>query len=363
MNEMTGFSPDTISGDYYYDPEIFEKEKERIFYRTWQYVGHVSMLPEPSTYIVRDIADESVVILKDKDGNLGAFYNVCQHRAHRLLEGEGKLRRLITCPYHSWAYNLDGSLQNAPGTDEIDDFDVSTICLKKVRWETFCGFIFVNLDDDAVPLAELTKGLEEEVRSFSPSPETLMVSNRYQIDLAANWKNSIENFSECYHCPGKHPSLSQSALDMETYRIECNDNFYVHRSRDKGEEVGYEINSEGASRPNEFRSILIWPNTVIEVYPGGNLTIFHHIPVGPEKTIHGLEWYFSSSQPTEEEQAVVDFVHEVRLEDVPLCESVQKGLHSRGYGKGRLVIDAGRTYVSGHSVHEFQKKVISALAD
>ena len=361
MNEISGFAPDTITGDYYYDPAIFEREKERIFFRTWQYVGHVSMLPEPSSYIVREIADESVTILRGEDGNLRAFYNVCQHRAHRLLEGEGKLRRFITCPYHTWSYDHDGQLNSAPGTQEIEDFDKSTICLTSVRQEILCGFIFINLDNDAPALSELTQGLEEEIRSFSSSPEDLKVSNRYQIDLAANWKNSIENFCECYHCPNKHPTLAKNALDMETYKIECNEHFHVHRSRDKGEQVGYEVDTEASMRPNEFRSFYIWPNTVFEVYPGGNLTVFHHDPLGPEETVHRIEWYFGSAELTDEERAVVDFVHEVRLEDVPLCESVQRGLHSRGYHKGRLVVDPGKTYISEHAVYDFQRKVIAAL--
>jgi len=361
MDQISGFSPKTITGDYYYDPETFEREKERIFYCTWQYVGHVSMLPAPSTYIVREIADESVIILRDRDGDLHAFYNVCQHRAHRLLEGDGELRKIITCPYHAWSYNHDGNLQNAPGTDGIEDFDKSTICLTSVRLETLCGFLFVNLNNNATPLSELAPGLEGEMRSFSSSPEDLKVSNCYDVEIAANWKNSVENYCECYHCPGKHPTLSQNALDLKSYEIECKDYYHVHRSRDKGKQVGYEVDTDTALKPNEFRSFFIWPNTVFEVYPGGNLTLFQHIPVSPEMTLQRIEWFFSSSEPTKEEQAVVDFVHVVRLEDIPLCENVQKGLRSRGYGKGRLVVDAGRTYISEHAVYDFQRKVVAAL--
>ena len=103
--------PATLPGKYYYSPEIYEQEKDRIFYCTWQYVGHISMLSEPSSYLVREIADQSVIVLRDTDGELRAFYNVCQHRAHRLLEGNGSLGRLITCPYHAWCYDQKGQLQ------------------------------------------------------------------------------------------------------------------------------------------------------------------------------------------------------------------------------------------------------------
>ncbi len=321
------------------------------------------MLGDGLRYLVREIGDESIIVLKTEQGDLRAFYNVCQHRAHRLLEGEGPLRRLITCPYHTWSYDHEGQLRSAKGTQDIGDFDISEICLKPVRLETFGGFLFVNLDANAKSLADLTPGLEDEFLEFSPNSNDLVVAKRYSIPLKANWKNSVENFSECYHCPNQHQTLVRNALDLATYKIECKEFFHVHRSRDRGEHMGYQIDPDAAPRPNEFRSFFIWPNTVFEVFPGGNLTVFHHAPAGPEETIQGVEWYFSNAELSEDEQAVVDFVHSVRMEDVPLCESVQKGLHSRGYGQGRLVLSPGQTDVSEHAVYDFQQKVMSALGN
>ena len=363
MEQSTGSTPKTLPGSFYFDPGQYDREKERIFYRSWQYVGHVSMLDEPSTYLVREIADESIIVIRSHDDEFRAFYNVCQHRAHRLLEGEGQLRPGITCPYHNWTYNHCGALLGARGTKDIVGFDKSLINLKSVRLEQLCGFLFINMDEKAQTLADQMPGLEDELREFSPAPENLIVSNRYDLHLNANWKNSIENFSECYHCPNKHPTLTQNALDLQTYKIECKENYHVHRSRDKGDAVGYHVDTESAARPNEFRSFYIWPNTVFEVFPGGNLTVFHHAPAGPEKTIQGNEWYFSNTNALAENQAVVDFVHSVRLEDIPLCESVQKGLHSQGYGQGQLVVDPELTSVSEHAVHHFQRKVAIATGD
>ncbi|NQV45225.1 MAG: Rieske (2Fe-2S) protein, partial [Rhodospirillales bacterium] len=95
----------TLPGYYYYDPDIYARELPAIFYRSWLYGGHVSMLAEPGDYMVRDIGDQSVIILCDRDGALQGYHNVCQHRAHRLLEGEGRVRTLISCPYHAWSYD------------------------------------------------------------------------------------------------------------------------------------------------------------------------------------------------------------------------------------------------------------------
>ena len=111
----------------------------------------------------------------------------------------------------------------------------------------------------------------------------------------------------------------------------------------------------------EFGSWLLWPNFVLEVYPGGYLNVFHHLPAGPEKTLQLVEWYFPTAEPTPEQKEVVEFVDVVRDEDIPLCESVQKGLHSLGYSQGRFIANEKREYFSEHAVHDFQRKVVEAL--
>ena len=136
---------------YYTDPEIFEREKEAIFFKTWQFVGHVEDLPEPGCYITTKIFDQNVVIIRGKDGHLRAFYNVCSHRAHELLEGSGKEAK-ISCPYHGWTYELDGGLFSARGSEKVKGFEPSEFCLKTVRLEVFLNLIFVNLDPDAPSL-------------------------------------------------------------------------------------------------------------------------------------------------------------------------------------------------------------------
>ena len=148
---------------------------------------------------------------------------------------------------------------------------------------------------------------------------------------------------------------------MKSYRITVHDNYHSHRSKDKGKQQGYAVSGDKAGSPNEFGGWLIWPNVSLEVFPGGNLNIFHHIPVSPEETLQVVEWYFPEDPPTTDEQAVIDFMTVVREEDIPICESVQKGLHSRGYTQGRFVINDKNTYLNEHVVHHFQSKVIKAI--
>jgi choline monooxygenase len=320
------------------------------------------MLGAPGSYITRAILDQNVLILRDRDGEIRAFFNVCQHRAHQLLKGEGQLAAAaITCPYHAWTYDLTGRLRNARGAEQVVDFDIQSFRLSPVRLAQFLGFLFVNLDSAAAPFEEVAGELAAEVEGFSPRAASLHCAYRSEYALAANWKNSVENYSECFHCPISHRGLVEAALDYPTYRITVHPHHHSHRSRDKGDAQGYASHNAAAANTKEFGSWLLWPNWCLEVYPGGNLTVFHHVPLGPEQTVQRVEWYFPQPTPTAEDQQVIDFVHGVRLEDIPICESVQQGLHSLGYRQGRFVVDPERSEISEHAVHDFQAKLLDAL--
>ncbi len=353
----------TLPGHYYYDPEIYAREMSAIFYHSWLYAGHVSKLIQPGDYMVRDIGDQSVLIMRDRDGTLRGYHNVCQHRAHRLLEGEGRVKNLISCPYHAWAYDFSGELVRIPGEEDITGIDKSGICLSPVRIEQFLGFVFFNLDSDAAPLSDSLEGMDAEFRSFCAQPEALHRGYTKTYEVKGNWKNVIENYSECYHCPPAHPTLAQNALDMTDYRIEVRQNYHHHNSGNRGEMQGYDFNPGSSPRADEFAGWYVYPGVSFEFYPGGKLTVFHNVPDGPERTLQNIEWYFEGEAPTDEEQAVIDFVDVVRREDFPLVENVQKGLHSHGYKQGRFVVDAARSYISEHAVHDLQLKVLRALGE
>ncbi len=144
-----------LAARYYTDQAIFEAEKERIFFRTWQFACHASKLRKPGDYTVFELFDQSLLLLCGADEEIRAFYNVCQHRAHELLSGEGNVRNIV-CPYHALTYGIDGRLKRARNSAKVVDFDVSAICLSQVRVENFCGFLFVNLDPDAAPMCPIS---------------------------------------------------------------------------------------------------------------------------------------------------------------------------------------------------------------
>ena len=150
-----------LEARYYTDPAIYAIEMAGLLSRTWQFAGHASQIESPGDYFTFQIAGESLFAIRGHDGVVRTFYNVCQHRAHEMVQGRGSCK-VIVCPYHAWAYELTGPLRAGPNIKAVPGFDRSEICLTEVRTEVFCGFIFVNLDDDAASMEAWYPGVETD---------------------------------------------------------------------------------------------------------------------------------------------------------------------------------------------------------
>ncbi len=149
----------------YIDPRIVPLEKCAIFDKTWQFAAHIEKLRAPGQYITIDVCGQSIVVLRDSKNVLRAFFNVCKHRGHELLRGEG-LKKLIVCPYHAWSYTLEGKLKTARLAEDVENLNPDEICLTEVRVEEFCSLVFVNLDPSALSGSDNTR---ENYRSLSSS--------------------------------------------------------------------------------------------------------------------------------------------------------------------------------------------------
>jgi phenylpropionate dioxygenase-like ring-hydroxylating dioxygenase large terminal subunit len=158
----------SLRAEAYTDPKWAQIDLQAIFRRTWQWVCHVEKLSEPGNYVTTYIADMPVVVVRDRSGELRAFYNVCKHRAHELLSGAGRTRSIV-CPYHAWSYDLTGTLVGARRADRMDTFDKGAICLDGIQVEEFCGFVYVNLDPTARALAEQAPDLAAEIPGGRPT--------------------------------------------------------------------------------------------------------------------------------------------------------------------------------------------------
>ena len=351
----------TIPARFYRDPEIYELEKEAIFYKNWWFAGHKSQLSEPGAFLTTTIHEQSVVITRGRDGDLRAFYNVCQHRGHELAHGCGKASVLV-CPYHAWTYELDGSLRSARNTKDMAGFDKKNFALKPVRVEEFCGFVFVNLDEDAEPLRTQTAGLEEEIRSYCPQVDDFVFAHRHTYSVESNWKVLIDNFLECYHCHTAHKDFVD-LVDMESYRSKVSGIYSSHVSGAARTTESSAYTFEKGEIDFGYAGWFLWPNVTIWIYPGEpNISVLKIIPDGPEHTVEHLDWFLPEAEPSKQIKDAMDYMDEVlQPEDIGLCESVQRGLKSRGYNQGRFVIDEGLTELSEHAVHHFQKLVVDAL--
>lgn len=351
----------TLPARLYTDTSVFTQETAAIFYRNWWYAGHASQLAEPGNYLTLRILGQSILIGMDKHGKINAFYNVCQHRGHELLQGNGNTR-VITCPYHAWAYDFEGNLVSARNTESVAGFQHCDFALRPVRVECFCQMIFVNLDPEATPLSNLTGDLEQEIQTYCPSVNELTFAQRDEFELACNWKVAIDNFLECYHCDPAHKDLVD-LMDMSSYQTTTHRYYSSHIAKEARHTNSSAYQFETGDVDFGYAAWYLWPNLTIWAYPGdANLSVLQMLPVEPGLTVEYQDWYVAADGPSDQLKEAMRYQKEVlQPEDIGLCESVQRGLGSNGYNQGRLIVDAARSALSEHGVHHFHMLVAEAL--
>jgi Rieske 2Fe-2S family protein len=266
---------------YYTDPRVAELEQERIFNRTWQLVGHVTDLPTEGSRFVASLGRTEVVVVRSRSDEVLAHINTCRHRGTRLVSEPGESKAL-RCPYHGWTYHLDGELVGAPEGRTIPCLDKAKLSLFSARVEEFCGLIFVNLDNEAAPLAPQLEGLRPMLERYLGGEMEPFSKYRIHGDKAtdaqpSNWKVAVDNYLEGYHVPVAHPGLMR-LLDYKRYHVETDGIYAVYDApvRDKPSDnwaerlyQRYVRPMPGLAKEDErvFRYIAIYPNTVIDLYP------------------------------------------------------------------------------------------------
>lgn len=316
----------TLPSWLYTKPEVLEIEKREIFSKTWQYAGHISQFQKSGDFITTEVADRPIIITKGKDGEIRAFYNVCSHRASKLVEGEGN-KSILVCPYHAWSYHLDGSLNKAPNMNGVENFDPQDFCLKKVKLEVFESFIFVNLDPNAPSMSTQFPGLFDHVKKYN-----LENLNRIRVKetiCRSNWKIGIDNYLECDHCSIVHKALV-SKVDMNQYEYVMNDFYSYQATPLKGLNSDFALGQGG-------RYYWLYPNTWFSFDPGPpNLSIHQSIPIDHKTTKYVYTTFFMTEEITKEEEELMAIDYLVRKEDLDICETVQKGIETGAYSQGRF---------------------------
>ena len=351
----------SLDARFYTDPSIFALEQEGLLARTWQFACHSADVPSAGSYRCFEIAGESLFAIRDREGQIRVYYNVCQHRAHQLVQGSGRAPT-ITCPYHAWSYDFDGRLRSAPNLDAVEGVDREAICLTEVRAEIFLGFVFVNLDANAAPMEDWFPNVRAELEEWVPHWATLKPLEWVEIPERCNWKVSVENYSECYHCALNHPTFSTGVVKPQTYDIQPQGQCLRHTTECQNlDQMTYDIQS-GYDHYDQYSSWFLWPMFSFQVYPGNVLNTYHWRAVDAHHVVVWRGWYSVDGADDAAIRALARQDRETTVEeDIHLVESVQRGLGSRGYRPGPLVIDPKSGVNSEHPIMHLQRWMREAV--
>ena len=354
----------SLDARYYTDPEIFKQEQEGLLARTWQYAGHASQVQQAGDYFTFEIAGENLFCVCTRDNEIKAYYNVCQHRAHQLVKEQGNMT-IIVCPYHAWTYELTGEFRGGPNTKAVKGFDRSKICLSEVRLENFCGFLFANLDPHAKAMDEWFPKVRQELTAFVPHIEQLNPIEWVEVPERCNWKVSVENYSECYHCQLNHPTFANGIVKSSTYDIQPQGYCLRHTTECQNlDQMSYEIDKDANEFAGQYSSWFLWPLMSFQVYPGNVLNTYHWRATDHENVMLWRGWYSIDGADKDKLHKLAVQDRETTVEeDIHLVESVYRGLKSRGYKPGPLVLDPNGGVRSEHSIQALQQWMREAVDD
>lgn len=353
----------TLPREYYTSQEVFNIEKERIFDHSWICVSHISELAESNDYITRQILDENIIVVRGRDNVLRAFYNVCPHRGHELLEGSGKAKNVITCPYHAWTFKLDGSLALARNCDNVSNFDTEGSHLSPIKVEEYAGFVFINLDPNSGTVEDQLPGLAEKMYEACPVINDLKLAARFITNTPANWKVIVDNYMECYHCGPAHPGFADS-VQVDKYWHTMHGNWTLQYGFARSSEKSFKLDDSVVDA--SFHGFWAWPSTMFNVNPGSDfMTVIYEYPIDAENTLQHYEIFFLNEELTQKQKDLIEWYRTVfRPEDLNLVESVQRGLKSKGYrGQGRIMTDKQRSGISEHGIAYFHSLIAQVHQD
>jgi Rieske 2Fe-2S family protein len=338
----------TLPARFYLDPGIHQAEVETIFTRMWLCVGREEDVERPGDFLVRDVGNDSVLVVRDDRGVLRAFHNVCRHRGSRLVtEPAGRGLKNLLCPYHAWTYELDGSLRHAPHMEEARQFEAKRFGLNPVRIGAWDGFVFICLSATEPSLEEFLGAMTTRFAAYGMAG--LKRGRRITYTVDSNWKMLAENYSECYHCALIHPELNKVSHYLSGGSVDLvNDaavGGWMELRRDDYQTMS--ISGHTARPPfpgisdEDHRRIhyyIVYPNLLLSLHPDYVMT--HTVwPQGPGRSEIVNEFLFAADEvakPGFDPSDAVDFWDLTNRQDWRACELAQKGVQSAGYDRGRL---------------------------
>jgi choline monooxygenase len=329
----------TIPSGWYLDEEIYQAEQRRVFAQTWQCVGRTDQLGEAGSFLTADIGGEPILVVRGEDQQLRAFSNVCRHRAAKVVpEACGRVAKL-RCRYHGWTYDLAGKLRGVPEFDGVEGFARDANGLPGWHVATWGPLVFVHGGTSPRALLEFLDPVPSH-RSTQAIDRLHFVERRV-YDLACNWKVFVDNYLDGgYHVNTIHPSLS-SVLDYSQYRTELTKHASVQVSPMRQPDPQHEDASAAQVRTGDAAYYWwVFPNLMINLYAGimdTNLVL----PLGPDRCRVIFDFFFGDAATPNPEGYQAESMavgHQIQLEDVGICEEVQRGLASRSFDTGRYSV-------------------------
>lgn len=348
----------TLPADWYSDPAVYALERDRIFSGAWHYAGPAEWIAEPGCFFAAQVAHVPVAVVRGSDGELRGFVNVCRHRGHIVLQGEG-CRETLQCPYHAWTYNLDGSLRRAPRSEREPGFDPAGLSLLPVSVGTWGPFVFVNPDHDAGPLEDALGKLPSIVGQSGLDLNAVRFHSHHEWPIAANWKVVMENYLECYHCPTAHPGFSKVVdVNPDAYTLSVHPTFSSQVAPVRASALAGNGSAPYVPRGDvaQAQFHFLFPATTANIAPGfPNISLERWIPDGQRRTVEVTDYFFDPETSTGEIKELLAWDNQVGEEDTSLVESVQRGLDSGAVPQGRLMPQ------SEQLIADFQRRVRDSL--
>jgi glycine betaine catabolism A len=344
----------TLPGTVYTSSELFRWEQDRFFEESWVCIGRSTDLTGTGDQKALRSGSEGVLLVRDEVGDLRGFYNVCRHRGHELLQaGECARRTTIQCPYHAWIYNLDGSLKGAPRFGDAPGFERRLHSLIPTRIAEWNGWIFVNASGDAPDFMQHSGDLDRLLSAYEC--DRLVVGARHDYVVEANWKVITENYHECYHCSNIHPELCKvtppdSGTDDEPDGAWVGGSMVLRTHAQTmsltGESFAPPLRGLDQDQRRQVLYYSLWPNLLISSHPDYVMT--HRLePLSADRTRVECEWLWPPEVLARDDfdgTYATEFWDITNHQDWRACESVQRGMSSRGFRPGPLSYQEGTAH-------------------
>eukprot|EP00029_Vermamoeba_vermiformis_P009655 TRINITY_DN4892_c0_g1_i1.p1 TRINITY_DN4892_c0_g1~~TRINITY_DN4892_c0_g1_i1.p1 ORF type:complete len:405 (+),score=75.09 TRINITY_DN4892_c0_g1_i1:29-1216(+) len=317
----------TLSANYYTDPKVFEAEKKNIFGKTWQCVGRLDQLQGPGDYFTATVGSLPIVVMKNDEGKIHAFHNVCRHRAHPVLPfgSSGKCESL-RCGYHGWLYDKSGKLKKAASLDLSEDLKEG-LSLFPIKVEHWNNWVFINMDTStSVSLREYLGPIVKLTEKYNLDTYKYFREATHEVDI--NWKTYVDNYQEGYHVPVAHPALDK-VVDCRYYKVDI----WNHPMGG-----GHAIHSVPPRKGKEDNSglwVYLYPNLGLNIYSYGT-SIERWEPVSHNKMKLIYTFFENPADPLNSHEKLADTNTTLTKEDLDLCLNVQKNLENGIYSVGLL---------------------------